>query len=620
MAAHRYWRVRFIPISGNQGSCAELQLRESVGGPNVASGGTPYASTVNGALVAANAFDGNNATHWQSTNVAQDPRFIGYDFGAGNEKDIYEIAWTASTLAVAQNPGSLWLEWSDNNADWTEVLSAAGIAAWTTGLTRTYDADPPNARMSGLVLEAHPPNARMSGLVLEAHPSFNPKLQVCSLVLEAHTNFPIPKAQIRSLTVEAHTNLSANTLMLATGLVIEAHTSITQRPIDTLPYQPEAKLTEKLEWLTDILPNYNGTEQRVSARALPRRSFTYDISVLNDRERKQLYDVYYNSASHDFYAPAYAYQSWVKQTAAQGSNVIYANMARSDIRANDDFLVITKTGKQYIYRVQERYDDRIVIGRPLEGVVERGSIITPVYLGRFSGTAALGMKAISGTSQLTVDITRPRSQEALPYVPVTLPTFDGHVLLDRRPLGAGDAPEEFDAGVEVIDNKTGLPQYYTAWFQRYVGGNRSYLINPLFDWDDLQFWRTFFDYCRGRQRAFLTPTYRQDQIPVAGVPLSAGSVTVEGDSYTRLYRNSPTYSRLEIATDKGTFRVKVAGAVYSGGQTTINFVDAIPDDITDAAIERVSYLVLARLGSDTVTLNHDNNFITVETSLRAVVE
>lgn len=214
MAAHRYWRVRFTPVSGNQGSCAELQLRTSVGGPNVATGGVASASTVNAALVAANAFDGNPATHWQSSNAVQDPRFLKYDFGAGTPQDIYEMAWTASaTLAVAQNPGTLWLEWSDDDVIWTERLSATGIPAWTAGLTRTWDADPGNVRASGAYADMHAAqvaNARVAATLIEVH--------------STQTERDPANADLFGNYIEPHITLLKNAVVY--GVYAEAHVAV----------------------------------------------------------------------------------------------------------------------------------------------------------------------------------------------------------------------------------------------------------------------------------------------------------------------------------------------------------------------------------------------------------
>lgn len=59
MAAHRYWRVLIRENGGGANpGIGELQMRTSIGGSNVATGGTASASSVTGTYTAAKAFDG----------------------------------------------------------------------------------------------------------------------------------------------------------------------------------------------------------------------------------------------------------------------------------------------------------------------------------------------------------------------------------------------------------------------------------------------------------------------------------------------------------------------------------------------------------------------------------
>ena len=94
MAAHRYWRIR-SPTADPYG-LSEVEMRTVTGGPDVTTGGTAIASafyTGGGGFPPSNAFDNNNATLWTTFTVARPVggHWIGYDFGAGNEKDILEF-------------------------------------------------------------------------------------------------------------------------------------------------------------------------------------------------------------------------------------------------------------------------------------------------------------------------------------------------------------------------------------------------------------------------------------------------------------------------------------------------------------------------------------------------
>jgi len=126
MAAHRYWRI-YVTANNYTGSSTgfrEIELRESIGGADATGSGTAAAdSSFSGSFLPAKAFD-NGTGEWASGTGAL-PHWISYDFGAGADKDIVEMAWRPRT-ALGQEPIDFDLQWSDDNAAWTTLFSVRG--------------------------------------------------------------------------------------------------------------------------------------------------------------------------------------------------------------------------------------------------------------------------------------------------------------------------------------------------------------------------------------------------------------------------------------------------------------------------------------------------------------
>jgi hypothetical protein len=124
--AARFWRVKLN--SGGDGfgyfTCTALEMRETIGGSNAATGGTPYASSVYGttSYPASNAFDGNSSTFWNSAGTPT-PQYIAYDFGAGVTKNIVEVVWTYRDGQQVQAPTSITLQKSNDNVTWVDVFT-----------------------------------------------------------------------------------------------------------------------------------------------------------------------------------------------------------------------------------------------------------------------------------------------------------------------------------------------------------------------------------------------------------------------------------------------------------------------------------------------------------------
>ena len=158
MAAHRYWRLmcKRSQSGGNVG-IGELQMRTSIGGTNVATGGTPSASSFQGAYTAAKAFDGltvdtgtgnawaSNGGYSGGTPTATTLQWLQYDFGSGNSKDIQEIVLFCpgtGGLGPADMVVAFDVQWSDDGAAWTTQRSIwidFVAAPWTASSSKIID-------------------------------------------------------------------------------------------------------------------------------------------------------------------------------------------------------------------------------------------------------------------------------------------------------------------------------------------------------------------------------------------------------------------------------------------------------------------------------------------------
>jgi hypothetical protein len=145
--SHRYWRL-YIDDSNYGGyvNLMELELRTSIGGSSVATGGTASASSTGFGWSASNAFDGLTNTfgtgwHSNTNNLPTTAEWLQYDFGAGNDKDIAEFAIWARTSQVDFFPKDFRLQWSDNGSTYTDVWRAKGVTSWNVTNPKAFHAD-----------------------------------------------------------------------------------------------------------------------------------------------------------------------------------------------------------------------------------------------------------------------------------------------------------------------------------------------------------------------------------------------------------------------------------------------------------------------------------------------
>lgn len=145
MAAHRYWRI--FSRNNHGGSCTticEVEMKTTPGGASVCTGGTPIRSSFQAGWEPTKAFDGikTGDQGWASANADIDGAWIGYDFGAGNDKEIVEISITSrgtGGASIQQSPRIFWFEFSDDNTTWYRIGGGEMAPAWGLNETRTYE-------------------------------------------------------------------------------------------------------------------------------------------------------------------------------------------------------------------------------------------------------------------------------------------------------------------------------------------------------------------------------------------------------------------------------------------------------------------------------------------------
>jgi hypothetical protein len=138
MPSSTKWRIYITSTNGSAVTgIAEVEMRASIGGANLCSGGTPSASSAypaGGPYEAAQAFDSNAATFWDSRYDV--PQWIEYDFAS--TQSIAEILIKAPPSGnVNDAPKDFQLQYWDGSA-WIINLMVPSQTGWTAGEVRTF--------------------------------------------------------------------------------------------------------------------------------------------------------------------------------------------------------------------------------------------------------------------------------------------------------------------------------------------------------------------------------------------------------------------------------------------------------------------------------------------------
>lgn len=141
-SGHRFWGLKVNTVqSGTTFGTAEVELRATIGGATITSGGAGAAKEPLSASASNQpnlAFDANTSNEYSSNNTL--PDILAYDFGIGSEKVTpaeIKIRARSSTNNV-QSPTAFDLVYSDDGQNWTVQESFTSPGTWTASEERLF--------------------------------------------------------------------------------------------------------------------------------------------------------------------------------------------------------------------------------------------------------------------------------------------------------------------------------------------------------------------------------------------------------------------------------------------------------------------------------------------------
>ena len=368
---------------------------------------------------------------------------------------------------------------------------------------------------------------------------------------------------------------------------------------------PEVPVNETWEWLSDLMVATDGTEQRVALRGeMPRVELNIKVKFDSSESIRRFYSDLASSIGR-LWIPEYQYATRTTAASASGSLQVYYDNTQTDIRAGDYVLIQTPVTAMLV-EVKTLNASGGLVSSPLVADIPANSLIMPGSPALIDNQTSIDRYAVNQAAETTLICKMIRQRSALTRTgsAVTLPTFLGSPVVDKRPLADELVKDEVSTGQVSIDNQTGLPDIISRWDYSRIGGPRTFKVNRIKAPDEMDYWKTVFAYCRGRARKFWMPTYRDD-MKLAVAPSDATTTyTIEGTQYAEKIWPIITHRYIEIETASGIHRTQITGASVTGSNTIILLTTPLPTGAGWRNVSRISYLLPVRLNDDKVEWKH----------------
>lgn len=433
------------------------------------------------------------------------------------------------------------------------------------------------------------------------------------------STFSALEEQLWTLVIGTNGPATINAVYTLTFDTVTLTIGTTGQRIFTFNFAPDwsRALIERLEFMTDVLEAYDGTEQRIALRELPRRSFEYQFVIDNNDDRRKFEALLSNWQSRAWLVPIWTEGQALSSQLASGSISVTLPRVTSDYMDGGNLIIRTGPFTYEVVEISTVAGNVINFARPLPSSWPVGSRIYPAIpaymettqkVDRFTGavlTAVVRFNFIEDT--------------AAPAAPSET-LYRGYPVLTTAPVWKRDLSTEYQRKVAVLDFGIGPTAYDDQAKTPFIVLDHHWILDTKAAIDAMR----AFAYARaGKQKIMWVPTFQEDVIPVAQISSSSTSVDVAFGYITQ---------HLVGMAGREDVRIELtSGAVYyrriTGASELSNLVErltldsALPVTVQPSEVSRISWLIPARQTSDATEFAWSyDDVVDTSTNWRSVVD
>lgn len=358
-----------------------------------------------------------------------------------------------------------------------------------------------------------------------------------------------------------------------------------------VPYQAEAPVKDTWEFLTDVIPSYNGNEQQVPLRNAPRRLVSYSIPVqaLDD---PTVWNTVYGGIRAKWAVPMWAEGQYLG-TVGAGLTTINCDTVYHDLRASSLAMLWTSPS---VYRIVEISSITATsISFPGATTAMANVYLIPVRIGYINGGVSRPSTGFGASFQMHFNI-----DDLLTVTPTAPTQYLSNDFYTEVPLtNDGTLTTAFQRDQDIIDFELGKIGYRSPWANtRYASMFRAICANDV----EVKTYRDFIYRRAGKYRKFWMPTF-ENNMRMKNTGTIVSTLVVFRDSWED-YATQRTHIAIEAG---GVWYPRVISAPVYSDATTVQFTLSSALNIPADSVRRICYNGLYRLDSDSIDFSWIGN-------------
>lgn len=375
-------------------------------------------------------------------------------------------------------------------------------------------------------------------------------------------------------------------------------------------------ITERLEWATDVLAAYDGTEQRVRLRDHARRSLGF-ACLAHQEAAARLQTMLMGWSARAYLVPIW-WEADVMVTAlpAGSTTIVVTDAALKDYRAGG-YVVMHRDGATEAAQIQAVAGNTLTLELPTAATWPAGTRVYPGVLAKLQGTTRTGYE----TSGITVTQTEwlVEVDQHTDYPPAEFgPLFAGQNVFDVAPTWSDPPDAQIERTWEVLDSISGLIVMDDTTGSPVIRRTYTWIVNGR---AAIRAWKQWASARAGRLRVAWLPSWADDLTLAAPIGSAATTMRVRNTDSARYVGAHPLRAAVRIELRSGqTYHRLVTALSEVDAQTEDVAIDAaLGVTVQPADVRRIVWMSLARLESDAVELRYEtDNIAVLRSTLRLV--
>lgn len=357
-------------------------------------------------------------------------------------------------------------------------------------------------------------------------------------------------------------------------------------------------IIERLDWATDVIESYDGSEQRRKLRLSPRRSLEFRFGA-SGSDRRILESIAWGWGGRVFAVPFWPDGLDLEATLAAGASSVSLDTETRDYQPGGLLIFLGQTCRDWeVCEIDAVDASSVTFARPTINEWPSGTRIYPAHTARLS--TELKLTHFTGSfshGRVLFDYTDPHTWTADDGAT----TYRGYPVFSILPNWVSDPEWSLERKMARYDNETGI-QYFDDESER--PATRQALSFTFPDRTDIDTWRKLLHALAGRFGGVWVRATTIDMELAAPLLSAATAMDIEWMGYTLFVGTVPGKKDIRIALADGTVLYRrITNAVELSSTVERLTLDSAPGvDIQLADVVSISFISLCRMDSDGIEL------------------